>query len=295
MQAVKTTPRLALSNILFTTDFSQTSDRALTFALALASWYGATVHLLHAVTPEPHYSVPLEPLPLEMDTLWQDARDKMQAYESSRSFGEVRHELILEHGTPWDVVSRVLRTRKIDLLVLGTHGREGIKKIVLGSQAEIIFRQAGSPVLTVGPHVPAVESRTWKPKNIIFATDFSESSLNALPLAFSIAEETDANLLMIHLTPLVPMDYKDDTENNVIGRLKALLPQDAADWCKPEFMVRFEFPAEGILRLADERRSDLIIVGVRKRTMPVLSSHSPWATASTLVARASCPVLTVRS
>lgn len=76
------------------------------------------------------------------------------------------------------------------------------------------------------------------------------------------------------------------------GPTPCRLPRRA--WCKPEFVVRFEFPAEGILRLARERGIDLIVMGVRKAAEGGLPDHLPWPVASRVVAEAPCPVLTVR-
>jgi nucleotide-binding universal stress UspA family protein len=294
MEALKITPRIALSNILFTTDFSDTSERALSFALAIANWYGARLCIAHAVPPEPHYPVPMDPLPVDIDPIWQEAQGRMEIFASSHSFRGITHETVVEQGRPWEVVSRVLRTKDIDLLVLGTHGRVGLKKIVLGSDAEIIFRQASCPVLTVGPHVIPIDPQSWRLKTILFATDFTERSVAALPLALSLAEENQANLLLLHLTPMVPLDSQDDLEVSILARLQELLPADAEDWCKPESIVRFEFPADGILHLANERNVNLIIMGVHKPAVPSATAHLPWATATDVVSRAPCPVLTVR-
>ena len=295
MPALQTTPRLALTNLLFTTDFSETSERALSFALAIANWYEASLCIAHAVPPEPHYPVPIDPVPVDIDPLWQEAQGNMAMFESTHSLRGIKHETVVEQGRPWDVVARLLRTRNTDLLVLGTHGRMGLKKIVLGSSAETIFRQAACPVLTVGPHVVPIDSETWRLKTILFATDFAESSLAALPLALSLAEENQATLLIFHVTPMVPLDSQDDLQESTLARMKALLPPDAEDWCKPECMVRFEFPADGILHLAAERSADLIVMGVRKRVAPAAAAHLPWATATDVVSRAPCPVLTVRA
>lgn len=294
MEALKTTPRLAIANILFATDFSSNSNGALAFSLAVARWYGSKIFAVHAVAPEPHYSVPLEPLPLELDPLFQQAKKKMAECEATRAFGDVPHESIVDHGQPWEVVARLMRQESIDLMVLGTHGRTGIRKLVLGSQAEIIFRQAACPVLTVGPHVHTVPTENWNPKTLIFATDFSEASLRSFPFALSLAEETQATLILTHFMPLVPMDVKDDAETAAYERLKKLIPPDAEQWFRPEFVTRVDFPAPGILQLAEQRKADLIVMGVRKRALPGASAHLPWATASEVVSRAPCPVLTVR-
>ena len=294
MEALKTTPRLAIENILFATDLSSSSSSALALSLAVARWYGSKIFAVHAVAPEPHYSVPLEPIPLDLDPLFQQARKKMADCEASRTFADVPHESIVEHGQPWEVVARLMRRQPIDLLILGTHGRTGIRKLVLGSQAEILFRQATCPVLTVGPYVHTVPTNNWNPKTIVFATDFSEMSLRAFPFALSLAEETQATLILAHLMPLVPIDRKEDAENAACERLKKLIPPDAEQWFRPEFMTRIDFPAPGILDLAEQRKADLIVMGVRKRALPGASAHLPWATASEVVSRAPCPVLTVR-
>jgi nucleotide-binding universal stress UspA family protein len=294
MEALKATPRLAIENILFATDFSSNSTSALAFSLALARCYGSKIFAVNAVAPEPHYSVPLEPIPLELDPLFQQAQKKMAESEAKRAFGDVQHESIVEHGQPWAVVARVMRQQSIDMLVLGTHGRTGMRKLVLGSQAEIIFRRAACPVLTVGPQVHTVPADNWNPKTIIFATDFSEASLHAFPFALSLAEETHATLILAHFMALVPMDRKDDAEIAAYERLKKLLPPEAEQYFRPEFVMRVDFPAPGILQLAEERKADLIVMGVRKRALPEASAHLPWATASEVVSRAPCPVLTVR-
>lgn len=294
MDAIQATPRLALENILFTTDFSVASDRALQVALALADWYGSKLFVAHAVTPEPHYNVPLEPLPLELDPLWQAAQKKMEALENNHTLDEVTHQTIVEHGQPWGVVSRILRQHKIDMVIAGTHGRTGFKRLVLGSHAETIFRQAPCPVLTVGPHVSADQTMRWNPKTIIFATDLSDTSLRALPMALSIAEETESTLILLHVTMLFPEDHTSEVEQTTIARMKALLPADAQLWCHPEFLIKCELPADGILLAAQERDADLIVLGVRRKALPGAASHLPWAVASDVVSRAACPVLTVR-
>jgi hypothetical protein len=127
--------------------------------------------------------------------------------------------------------------------VLGSHGREGINKIVLGSKAEQLFRTAICPVLTVGPKVPREVIDFTILRRILFATDFSSTSLQALPYAFSLAEENQSCLMLLHLVPLPPLDKPPtDVQDSVRKRLPALVPPEATPWCSTEFLVRFEFP-----------------------------------------------------
>jgi nucleotide-binding universal stress UspA family protein len=294
MQAVQTNTRILLRNILVATDFSQASKLALPYAIALAGQYDAKLFIAHAISPEPHLSVPLDPLPVEADPVFVDAERNLADFARPELLRDTPHEEILEHGDCWNVISDIIQKHNIDLIVAGTRGRQGVRKLVLGSNAEKIYRQADGPVLTIGPKVRSLKSGAWKIEQILFPTDGSDVSLAALPHALSLAEENQATLILVQLMPLVPPEYREGGEASSREALRALVPPGAEAWCKPEFVVRFEFPAEGILRLAGQRNVDLIVMGVRKSSERTIAEHLPWAVASQVVAEAQCPVLTVR-
>jgi len=293
MPAIQAPTRISISNILLPTDFSQASRAAVPYASALARVYGAKVFVAHVIDPEAHLSVPLDRLPHEADPAWQEAWRDAAHFLSNNPLANVTHEEILERGELWDVISGIITGREIDLLVLGTRGRQGLRKLVLGSEAEKIYRQAPCPVLTVGPRA-GISGRPHKPRQILFPTDISESSLRALPYALSLAEENDAILTLLHFVPLVPWQEQGPVAESAQKRLEALVPEEAKLWCKPEYVVRFEFPVEGVLRFAEERDADLIVMGVRQTAGTTLTSHLPWTIASEIVSEAPCPVLTVR-
>ena len=294
MEALQTNTRISLSNILVTTDFSQTSKNALPFAAALARQYEAKIIVAHAVSPEPHLSVPLDRLPVEVDPTWLEAETKLAEFILCHSRGVRPDKALLERGNVWDVTSDLIKKNKIDLVVTGTHGRQGLKKLVLGSEAEKIYRRATCPVLTVGPQVPPLRGTYWKLETILFPTDGSETSLKALPYALSLAEENQANLIFLQLMPMAPTRYRESDEASAREAMRLMVPLEAEDWCKPEFVARFEFPAEGILACAKERNVNLIVMGVRKSGDSAAPERLPWPIASQVVAQAQCPVLTVR-
>jgi nucleotide-binding universal stress UspA family protein len=149
-------------------------------------------------------------------------------------------------------------------------------------------------VLCVGPKVPHESKQDPEFHRILFPTDFSEASRAALPYALTLAEESQAQLVLLHLIPLVPVVDRETVKANAIEKLKALIPKDASAWCTPEFDVRFEFPAEAIVRAAKRHNSDVIVMGVQQNGHARAVSHLPWATATEVVATAPCPVLTVR-
>jgi nucleotide-binding universal stress UspA family protein len=294
MEALQTNTRISLSNILVTTDFSQVSKKALPFAAALARQYEAKIIVAHALSPELHLSVPLDPLPEDADPAFLEAQGKLAEFALGNSLGVRPPEMLLERGDIWTVISDIIQKNKIDLVVTGTHGRQGLKKLVLGSEAEKIYRRATCPVLTVGPHVTAPSGTNWKLETILFATDGSETSLKALPYALSLAEENQANLIFLQLMPMAPTQYRESDEASAREAMRLMVSPEAEDWCKPEFVARFEFPAEGILRFAEERQVNLIVMGVRNSGDSAVPEHLPWPVASQVVAQAQCPVLTVR-
>ena len=293
MPTAQASLRLSFKNVLFPTDFTPASNTALAYARAFAHDYGSKIFVTHAVTPTPPVFLPMEPIPIDMDAEWKDAQVELEKFLRQDSLRDTTHEGILRRGQLWNVLDEAIQRHAIDLVILGSHGRHGLKKLVLGSEAEQIFRQATCPVLTVGPKVPEPQGEAVAFKNIVFATDFSSGSLKALPYALSLAEEYQASLTLLHVMPLVPMQHQVYVSGGVKQRLEQLIPPDARDWCKPEVVVSFEFPAEGILHLSAAQYADLIVMGVHKRA-PRASAHLPWAIAYEVVCHATCPVLTVR-
>jgi nucleotide-binding universal stress UspA family protein len=213
------------------------------------------------------------------------------------------HETYICRGRVWNAISEIISQQHIDLLVAGTHGRTGVGKLLMGSIAEEISRQAPCPVLTVGPRARGrvreefdetgknIRPADIELKRIIFATDFTTPSLAAAPLAISLAEEFEAGLVLMHVIDV----HHPIPGALVLRRLEGLVPQEAKLWCTPESMIRYGDPAEEILRVVSERNADLVVLGVRAVKVhlgPV--THFPWSTAHRVIADSICPVLTVR-
>ena len=97
----------------------------------------------------------------------------------------------------------------------------------------------------------------------------------ALTYALTLAEESQATLVLLHLIPLVPVVDREEVKAEAIRKLKALIPSDASAWCSPEFDVRFEFPAEAIVRAAARHNSDVIVMGVKQNGHARAVSHLP--------------------
>src|ERR1700758_1648347 len=198
MNVVELSSRIALKNILFLTDFSEPSEAALPFAVAIARGYGAKVYTLNAFMPAPYAYTTSELSAAAMEVQEENAKAEMHRVEAS--FAGLPHESIIERGIGvWPAVQQATREHAIDLVVLGTHGRTGAAKLLLGSVAEEIFRTVECPVLTVGPQANFCPDRSGKFHQVLFATNFSSDSREAAACAVSLALESEAHLTMMHV------------------------------------------------------------------------------------------------
>jgi nucleotide-binding universal stress UspA family protein len=206
-------------------------------------------------------------------------------------------EVLVRSGDIWTAIEEVIETFKIDLVVLGTHGRTGWEKALLGSVAENIFRKAPCPVITVGPHCLADPKSSVEFHQIVFATNFSPESLVAAPYAVSLAQENQAKLTLVHVVedPKSGLGNPDQLVPPELPMLCRIVPKDARLWCKPEFLVEGGIAANKILEVAAQKKADLIVLGVHPNRGPLQAdTHLPMTTAHKVVSQAACPVLTVR-
>ncbi|MGH9392036.1 MAG: universal stress protein [Vicinamibacteria bacterium] len=295
--------------ILCPVDFSESSDRALDYALALAKRHGghvAVMHVLPTVLADPD----LYPYLTEPVLASGEARD--QAY---RRLGDFVHraladgigaEVILEDG---DVVEEVLKTAKrleSDLVVMGTQGRRGFRRLLLGSVTERVLRLSEAPVLSISPSAPKIGTAARGPfQKILCPVDFSPSSLAGLSAGLALREES-AELLVLHVVEFyLPPALGEAVAFDVTelrglhrsqgqARLEELVPEESRSHTRLETVVlESGSPYKEILRTAEREGCDLIVIGVAGRSSADLVFFG--STANHVVRAASCPVLTVRS
>ncbi|MGB2592612.1 MAG: universal stress protein [Candidatus Acidiferrum sp.] len=298
MRAIEAGVRLSLKNILLLTDFSEPSELAVPFAIAIAREYESKVHAMHVLTPVPLAYASPESAAAAIEGLEEGAQAGMQRLDAQ--LVGVPHETMLVRGEAvWPSVEQALSEGGIDLVILGTHGRTGAMKLLLGSVAEEIFRRASVPVLTIGPSVRKGFHSGGQFRRVLFATDFSTEAQAATPYAISMAQEHQARLVLLHVMrdPHFRTDKPtpQDSVAHIMHELYELVPPDAELWCRPEATVRFGNPAERILEAAMELEADLIVLGVRDAVGHLgAATHLERTTAHKVVAHAICPVLTVQ-
>jgi nucleotide-binding universal stress UspA family protein len=291
MKAAAAHTRTRFQNILFATDFSPAAEQAIPYIKKIAKYYQSNVVALH-VRPPLVSPIMAPTWPAEPETA--KAEDQKHRKEILQTFAGIPTLVLIKGGDIRSCLDSAIQDNSIDLLVIGTRGRTGIGKLLLGSVAEEIFRSVSCPVLTVGPHS---DPSSGEFREILYATDFSSESKEAA-YAASLAQEFQARLILLHVVPEPkPGDLVSwsDVRESFEKLLRKLVPQEAEAWCKPEYFVERGEPAERILDLANLRQTDLIVLGAQCETgFPGAATHLPIATAHKVVSHARCPVLTVR-
>jgi len=284
--------QIAFKNILFAMDFSSTTGLALPFAVEIARRSGATIHAVHVVQPDIYPLVP----PSEWQKMAQEEKEfrEEKRNQLEEEFQGLPHEFLFPAGNVWENIANIVEDKNIDLLILGTHGRTGMEKILLGSVAEKIFRQATCPVLTVGPYVPPKASHaTAAPLGrILYATDFSLESLAAAPYATYLAKENRAELILMHSI----QNAETDEVNSAYHSLREVVPASVRLESKLRCIVERGMPQATILDVAAKHRVDMIVLGVRSVPGHATTAitHFSRSVAYQVASQAACPVLTVR-
>jgi nucleotide-binding universal stress UspA family protein len=225
--------------------------------------------------------------------------------ETERAPGVTIDTVVREGNTAGEILDQAA-TMKADLLVIGTHGRSGFERLLLGSVAEKVLRKATCPVMTVPKALPdAVPAGPVVYKRILCPVDFSDSSLHALEYALSMAQEADGQLTVLHVVAH-EFEYSPDIEYNsgmTIGDFWKEREDDlhrqlqdvvagAPEFCRVERLMTHGKPWREVLRVATEQQSDLIVMGVQGRGPADLLFFG--STTQHVVREAPCPVLTLR-
>lgn len=303
---------IEIARILSPVDFSECSQHALAYAVAMARWYGSRITALHVFVNWPAVNVIPSLYPATVPPIrFESIREELMRH--SRSFVQAAHATDIEIDVAVEEAPDLLREileqadlLKADLIVMGSHGRGGVDRLLLGSTTEKVLRKAACPVMVVPPR--AQEPPVSEPAHfhrILCPVDFSASSLAAVAYAMSLAEEADAQLTLLNAIEVPPGLYEAPlsaeldvnairvaAEADRLRRLEALVPDAVRTYCTVETAVSEGRASRAILRVATERSSDLIVMGVQGRgafDLMLFGSNT-----HAVIRAAACPVLTVR-
>jgi len=186
-----------VKNILVPVDFSEVSDAALIRGTSLATLFGARVHLLHALMPRDRFGYPHE-FASDSDG-WERERAESEkrlaeAEEQVRAAGLAVTAKLIELN-PVSAIAEAAKERQADLIVMGTHGFSGVRRVVLGSVAETVLRTLHLPVVAVKG---AKEIQSRPIRSIVLATDFSEQAQGAADFCGDLARASNASVEVVH-------------------------------------------------------------------------------------------------
>ncbi len=305
--------RIDLDRILCPLDFSEFSVPTLERAVRLGQWSGARVEALHVVPLVPfvmpagvgltHFTAP----PLV-------AVARAQREQAERTLANLVAPFLREgapletkvlEGEAWRVIVEEAEALPADLMVIGTHGRSGFERLLLGSVTEKVLRRAPCPVLTVGH---AVTSPGPGPlfRRILCAADLTKASEHTLDVALSLATENDAQITLLHVMEALPGDtgaglylavpeigpLRHELIAQAQAKLRKGVPAAARNFCEVRERVETGAAWSEILRVAEEITADLIVVGAHTRG--AVGRMLFGSTANHVVRRATCPVLVVQ-
>ena len=292
--------------ILCATDFSPFSGQALRHALALARRFEARLKLVYVI---PHVYPGAESMYgaapwLMTPEVRTRAEEDLKAFALPLREARWNHELEVREGDPWREVADAAVEMQADLVVMGTHGRSGFDRYLLGSVAEKLVRRLPCSVLTVSHE----EGHTWSApgllKKLLCATDFSPAAEEAGRTAAAIAAHENARLPLVHVvedavefgdpTYLSVGDVgpaRQEVERAAEGRLSAAAEVLSAT-ADVETRLAFGRPHREIVRMAAEEAFDLIVIGAQGHGF--LEHMLAGSTAPPVIRGATCPVLTVR-
>jgi nucleotide-binding universal stress UspA family protein len=298
--------RVQMRRILCTTDFSDFSNHVVPYAVALAREFKAKLYLCHVID-------------LSSAAIYGEAvlaMEEQQSRMTAFAHGEIRKlvekaplewEPLVTIGNPALEIARLAEEKGVDLAIAASHGRSGLKRLILGSVTERLMRTLPCPLLVVrSPEYGFVKSaeQEIQLKQIMVGHDFSSDSDLALQYGLSLAQEFQAVLHLIHVVE--PPSYEDlvkpasmardkfqqDVRRRLREKLINMVPEEARAWCTPVATLLAGEPHDELTKYALVNSIDLIILGVRGHSL--VESLFVGSTTDRVIRAAPCPVLSVR-
>jgi nucleotide-binding universal stress UspA family protein len=285
---------ITLQQILAAIDFSDCMARVLSCSLGLAQRYAARLKLLYCVDPTPYNLGTPEAVESACDCARRDMEKLVSRLRSKNVGQEIEIEPKVEAGDVATVLAGAVENLNQGLVVVGTHGRTGWRKLVLGSVAEKVVDSASCPVLTVGPLYSRTRIQEFGPESILLAVDSSVRSRLAESYALSLARKYNSRLTRVDFSEPGPgrvlaqgMEYKwPDSESS-----PALIATESLSGALSPAQCGAR--SDQILRVAEHVAADLLVLPVARdyRFTDRFASTDSYR----VVCGSPCPVLTVRS
>lgn len=269
--------------LLCPVDLSELSAEALRFASVIARRTGARLTALYAESvPMPPYFTEsqIENLRRQFaESFAQAERSLRQFVETTLGEGAASVDVRVVEALPVEAILAAAASLGADWIVMGTHGRGGVNRWLLGSVAERVLRESAIPVVTARGGRPAPKTI----RRLLCPVNDSSVARRSLEQAASLASAFDAELTVLHV--------EEEGGRDAIKDLCAWVPQENRSRCQIREVTRRGEPARQILEVAAETGCDLLVLGARHRLF--FDSTVIGTTTVRVVRHAPCPVLTV--
>lgn len=298
---------VTFTHVLYPTDLSAASRPALRHAAAIARWYGARLTVLHVVPTFDPISVPSDRIGVGAALVYPPTQEAVQAEIEgslrSDDLDDLEVAVLAASGDPVRVI--VEQARSADLIVMGTHGRSGFERLMVGSVTEKVLRLAPCPVLAVPAQVAPGSGSNAVFRRILCAVDFSPASERALEVALDLARQANGTLTVVTVIEWLAeeepratahfnvSEYRQHLIEDTRARLQALLSGESRTWCDLTEVVTLGRAHREVARLAAERDCDLVVMGAQGRGGARLALFG--STTATVIRGATSPVLVVRN
>jgi nucleotide-binding universal stress UspA family protein len=280
---------VTFERILVPTDFSEISQRALEYAKTIAKQDSSELLLVH-VNPPINLITPPEAAWIDESEVQALQEEQLEQSGAALRAEGYRARAISLTGPLYDEILSTVKQYKVDLIVLGTHGKKGLERLMLGSDAEAVLRHAGCPVLSVGPAVPNLQAKTWRIREIICAMTLEPRSAEVVAYAHKLAGLHQAALVLCHMKS--SSDQEDDMGwVSFEEAFYRYVPEDFGKRSLLRTRLASGSPGTSIVDLAKQRGSDLIMMGAHPASS--VATHLARGTAAKVLAEAPCPVMTL--
>jgi nucleotide-binding universal stress UspA family protein len=282
------------TNILMATDFSIASRAALQEAIRLSNKFAARLTVLHVFEYSELVAPDTGTQLTNMDLMHETAQKQLlEAVETAQHAGVLCSSKLTYGYPPVEIVAEASES-DVNLVVLGTNAFHGFERLVFGSTAEAVLREAPCPVITVGPHARCLSERPRSTTDpIVFATDFHLTTVNAIRYAAAFCGTIGSPLHCLHV---LPRTFEDNAQNIVPQIMTEALQQVVAEGGvsvdAPVYSVTYGSEvSNAVVDYARQHHARLVVLGVQHASLA--ASHTPPHIAYRVITEAPCPVLTM--
>lgn len=286
-----TNPRVMLQRIVVGFALGKSMQPILKTANAIAKEFGAELFVIHSISPSPTtLGIVGETLEARTESLEASKRKIERILQKEGVTPPFR--VSVEVDSPSALLDKAAKEHHADLVIVGSRGRHGLEQLVTGSVSQSIVGRVQCPILILGPSF-APDQNLFQ--TILFASDLDKTGYKAGQYAGALASDRDCRLILMHVAPQKPRSEdrtREWVEDNTTDKLYRLLDEQARCECDHEALIAYGDPGQEILAAADNRRADLIVLGVGSENK-LMSDHACWRTLTAIVRHARCPVLVV--